>query len=149
MLFRNCFFFILAWLVVYSNSIVHTISCVQIIIMHIISYRNSRYYLHYNPLSNFLQENCKTKKYIYTNGYSPFPFNNFHRRTDFTAKIPPHPRCPVRYEHSHFSQCLLLPFSIHHNKYLYTGYCQVYPYPTIPEISAPCRFSKKLRSPLI
>ena len=133
----------------YSNSIVHTISCVQIIIMHIISYRNSRYYLHYNPLSNFLQENCKTKKYIYTNGYSPFPFNNFHRRTDFTAKIPPHPRCPVRYEHSHFSQCLLLPFSIHHNKYLYTGYCQVYPYPTIPEISAPCRFSKKLRSPLI
>lgn len=43
----------------YWLSIVYTISCVHMIIIHIISYRNSRCYIHYNHLSNFLQENCK------------------------------------------------------------------------------------------
>lgn len=47
------------------TSIVHTISCVQRIIIHIISYRNFRCYIHYNQLSNFLQENCKIKLNFY------------------------------------------------------------------------------------
>lgn len=50
---------------------------------------------------------------------------------------------------SHLSQCLPPTFSIHHNKYLYTDYGLVYLHPTIPEISAPCRFSRKLRNPLV
>lgn len=45
--------------IVYSNSIIHTISCVQRILTHIILYRNSRCYIHYNHLSIFLQGNCK------------------------------------------------------------------------------------------
>lgn len=50
---------------------------------------------------------------------------------------------------SHLSQCLPPTFSIHHNKYLYTDYGLVYLHSTIPEISAPCRFSRKLRNPLV
>ena len=50
---------------------------------------------------------------------------------------------------SHLSQCLPPTFSIHHNKYLYTDYNLVYLHSTISEISAPCRFSRKLSNPLV
>ena len=50
---------------------------------------------------------------------------------------------------SHLSQCLPPTFSIHHNKYLYTDYGLFYLHSTISEISAPCRFSRKLRNPLV
>ena len=50
---------------------------------------------------------------------------------------------------SHLSQCLPPTFSIHHNKYLYTDYGLFYLHSTISEISAPCRFSRKRRNPLV